>query len=80
LIIRGTSLQAARLYPAKDGEGIMLIKIKTRTGYFLDSLDGKIRKVDDFHFDDKHRTIHSLVADRGNCLLGRLDGEVPFQD
>jgi len=50
----------------------MLIKVKTMTGYTLDSLDGEIGKVNEFYFDDKHWTIRYMVADTGNWLPGRL--------
>ena len=50
----------------------MLIKVKTITGYTLDSLDGEIGKVNEFYFDDKHWTIRYMVADTGNWLPGRL--------
>jgi hypothetical protein len=50
----------------------MLVKVKTLTGYTLDSLDGEIGKVSEFYFDDKHWTIRYMVADTGNWLSGRL--------
>jgi uncharacterized protein YrrD len=49
----------------------MLDKAKTLEGYRLHSLDGKIGKVQEFYFDDKHWTIRYLVADTGNWLPGR---------
>jgi uncharacterized protein YrrD len=49
----------------------MLRKVKTMTGYTLDSLDGEIGKVKEFYFDDQHWTIRYLVADAGNWLTGR---------
>ena len=49
----------------------MLSKAKTLRGYKLDSLDGKIGKVKEFYFDDRHWTIRYLVADTGNWLPGR---------
>ena len=50
----------------------MLVKVKTLTGYTLDSLDGEIGKVNEFYFDDKHWTVRYMVADTGNWLSGRL--------
>jgi uncharacterized protein YrrD len=49
----------------------MLFKAKTVKGYKLDSLDGEIGKVQEFHFDDRHWTIRYLVADTGDWLTGR---------
>ena len=49
----------------------MLDKAKTLNGYKLDSLDGKIGKVKEFYFDDKHWAIRYLVADTGDWLTGR---------
>ena len=46
----------------------MLCKVKTLTGYTLDSLDGEIGKAKDFYFDDLHWTVRYLVADTGNWL------------
>jgi hypothetical protein len=48
----------------------MLVKVKTLTGYTLDSLDGEIGKVNEFYFDDKHWTVRYMVADTGNWLSG----------
>jgi uncharacterized protein YrrD len=50
----------------------MLIKVKTVTGYTLDSLDGEIGSVSEFYFDDKHWTIRYMVADTGDWLPGRM--------
>jgi uncharacterized protein YrrD len=49
----------------------MLFKAKTVKGYKLDSLDGEIGNVQEFHFDDRHWTIRYLVADTGDWLTGR---------
>ena len=49
----------------------MLNKVKSLTGYKLDSLNGEIGSVKEFYFDDHHWTIRYLVADTGNWLTGR---------
>jgi hypothetical protein len=49
----------------------MLNKVKSLTGYKLDSLDGEIGSVKEFYFDDQHWAIRYLVADTGNWLTGR---------
>ena len=49
----------------------MLYKVKTLTGYKLNSLDGEIGKVKEFYFDDHHWTIRYLVAETGDWLTGR---------
>ncbi|MGB7769724.1 MAG: PRC-barrel domain-containing protein [Verrucomicrobiia bacterium] len=52
----------------------MLSKIKILKGYSLDALDdvdGKIGKVKEFYFDDRHWTIRYLVANTGNWFTGR---------
>jgi hypothetical protein len=49
----------------------MLSKVKTLTGYKLDSLDGEIGSVKEFYFDDHHWTIRYLVADAGSWLMDR---------
>src|SRR5664279_2208633 len=49
----------------------MLCKANTLKGYTLDSLDGKIGKVREFYFDDRHWTIRYLVADTGDWLMGK---------
>jgi hypothetical protein len=50
---------------------MLLIKAKTLKGYQLESLDGKIGKVEEFYFDDHHWAIRYLVADTGHWLPGR---------
>jgi uncharacterized protein YrrD len=50
----------------------MLSKVKTLTGYQLDSLDGEIGKVKEFYFDDRHWTIRYLIASTGNWFTGRV--------
>ena len=49
----------------------MLHKVKTLTGYTLDSLDGEIGTATEFYFDDQHWTIRYLVVDTGNWLMDR---------
>jgi uncharacterized protein YrrD len=50
---------------------LMLYRAKTLQGYQLNSRDGKIGKVKEFYFDDRHWTIRYLVADTGHWLTGR---------
>ena len=49
----------------------MLNKVKTLTGYKLNSLDGEVGKVKEFYFDDHFWTIRYLVAETGDWLTGR---------
>lgn len=49
----------------------MLCKTNELKGYELDSHNGKIGKVNEFYFDDRHWTIRYLVADTGNWLMDR---------
>ena len=49
----------------------MLNKVKTLTGYKLNSLNGEIGKVKEFYFDDRHWTIRYLVAETGDWLTER---------
>ncbi len=49
----------------------MLTKAKALTAYRLESLDGRIGKVREFYFDDRHWTIRYLAADTGYWLPGR---------
>ena len=49
----------------------MLYKAKILAGYKLNSLDGKIGKVKEFYFDDRHWAVRYLVADTGNWLTDR---------
>jgi hypothetical protein len=49
----------------------MLSSAKTLKGYTLNSLDGRIGKVKEFYFDDRHWTIRYLVADTGHWLTDR---------
>ena len=49
----------------------MLNKVKTLTGYKLNSRDGEIGKVKEFYFDDHFWTIRYLVAETGDWLMER---------
>ena len=49
----------------------MLSRVKTLEGYTLESLNGKIGKVKEFYFDDRHWKIRYLVADTGDWLTER---------
>jgi len=49
----------------------MLNEAKTLKNYELQSLDGKIGKVNEFYFDDHYWTIRYMIADTGNWLTGR---------
>lgn len=49
----------------------MLFKAKTLKKYKLKGKDGKIGRVKEFYFDDKHWAVRYLVADTGNWLTER---------
>jgi hypothetical protein len=49
----------------------MLSTAKTLETYQLDNLDGKIGKIKEFYFDDRHWAIRYLVAETGNWLADR---------
>ena len=49
----------------------MLSKAKTLEKYKLIGKDGKIGRVEDFYFDDRHWVIRYLVVETGNWLTGR---------
>ena len=58
-------------FSKKEQITTMLNKVKTLTGYKLNSRDSEIGKVKEFYFDDHFWTICYLVAETGDWLTGR---------